>query len=133
MARVEHLTAKGRDGSVDGLHENALTIELGGDVSDASSLDLLPSYFFAVVGIEQDPAELDDLGRVFRNIYPMLVTGGSYMDDDVSVQSIRFLGGLVLLQLLVLGRGHFCEGRAARDDEEKARRKMEEVVRRGVD
>lgn len=78
-------------------------MELQRDVSEASDGAVWPSYFLAGVGIEQDPPKLDDLGRVFCNIYAMLVTGCSNMDHHVSIQIIRFLRGLVLQLRRILG------------------------------
>ena len=37
------------------------------------------------VRVQKDPAELDNLSRVLRNVYAMLVTGGGNVDDHVSI------------------------------------------------
>lgn len=40
---------------------------------------------FEGLGIEQDPSELDYLGRVLCNIDTVLVTGGGHMDHHVAI------------------------------------------------
>lgn len=57
------------------------------------------------VGVEQDPAELDDLGRVLGDIDTVLVASGGDVDHDISVGSER--GGL-------LGSSHVSEDRRGR-------------------
>lgn len=49
------------------------------------------AHLFAGLGIEQNPAKLNDLCRVFCDVYAVLVAGGGYVDDEVAVQ-VRGLG-----------------------------------------
>ena len=51
------------------------------------------AHLFAVGRIEQHPANLDRLGRVFCDIDTMLVAGGGYVDDDVALEASALLGG----------------------------------------
>lgn len=53
----------------------------------------VPSYLVAVLGVEQDPAQLDDFCRVLGHIDTMLVAGGSYVDDDVAIEATAGSGG----------------------------------------
>ena len=62
---------------------------------DTESMEL-SSHLLATVGIEQDPAKLDDFGRILCNIHPMFIAGGSHMDDNIAVK----------VGLLPLGRSH---------------------------
>lgn len=51
------------------------------------------AHLIQCVGVQQDPAKLNDLGRVLGHIDTMLVAGGGDVDDDVAVD----LEGRVLL------------------------------------
>jgi len=51
------------------------------------------THLFAAFGIEQDPTQLNHLGRVFCDIDAVLVAGGGYVDDQIAVQ-VRGLGAL---------------------------------------
>lgn len=57
-------------------------------------------YLVTALGVEQDPSQLDDFGRVLGDIDPMLVTGGGDVNDDISIE-VRLLS-------LVVGRCHLC-------------------------
>lgn len=46
-------------------------------------------HFLAGFCIEQNPAELNDFGRVFCDIYTVLVTGGGYVNDHIAVEVRR--------------------------------------------
>lgn len=43
------------------------------------------AYLVERLGIEQDPAKLDDLGRVLGHVDTMLVARSRNMDNDVSI------------------------------------------------
>ena len=43
------------------------------------------NHFFTGLCIQQDPAELNDLGRVLCDIYAMFITGCCYVDDQVPI------------------------------------------------
>lgn len=43
-------------------------------------------YLLAGLGIQQDPAQFDDLGGILGDIDAMLVAGGRNVDDDVAIQ-----------------------------------------------
>jgi hypothetical protein len=49
------------------------------------------AHLVAGLRIQENPAKLNHLRRIFRHVYSMLVTGGRDVDDDVSVQ-IALLG-----------------------------------------
>jgi len=52
------------------------------------------SYLVKRLCIEQDPADLNHLGRVLGDVHTMLVAGGRNVDDDVAVDlERRGLGG----------------------------------------
>lgn len=51
------------------------------------------AHFLKAIGIEKNPAELYDFGRILGNVDAMLVTGGCDVDDHVSVGLER--GGLL--------------------------------------
>ena len=53
------------------------------------------AYLFEVVGVEKDPAKLDELGRVLGNVDAMLIAGSCDVDDHVPVDLERgsLLGG----------------------------------------
>ena len=83
------LTAERSDGGVDGLDQDALAVQLfGGSVNDvvvrprAARTNLV-----TVLGVEQDPAQLNHLGRVLCDIDAVLVARRGYVDDDVAVES----------------------------------------------
>ena len=60
----------------------------------------ISTYLIAVLCIKENPAKLYHLCRIFGDIDSMLITSGSNMDDNVSIQ----------IALLALGRGrHFGE------------------------
>lgn len=44
------------------------------------------AYLLAVLGIQENPSELNDLGRVLGNVYAVLIAGGCNVDDDISVE-----------------------------------------------
>lgn len=44
------------------------------------------AYLVTGLSIEEDPAELDNFGRVFRDVDSVFVAGGSNVDDHVAVQ-----------------------------------------------
>lgn len=44
------------------------------------------SHLVAVLGVEQNPPELDNLGRVLGHVDAVLVAGSCNMDDDVAVE-----------------------------------------------
>lgn len=91
---VQQLTAQRRNRGVDWLDEHALAVKLQDEKLAHAQINLtLPTkrsmvwtYLFAALRIEQDPAELDDLCRIFGHIDTVLITGRGHMDDDVSVQ-----------------------------------------------
>jgi hypothetical protein len=43
-------------------------------------------YLLTGLGIQQDPAQFDDLGGILGNIDAMLVASGRNVDDDVAIQ-----------------------------------------------
>lgn len=95
-------TAQGSDRSVDWLDQNTLPVELRESrqmdcpVCVRSNPPFVSSHLVAVLGVEQDPSKLDDLGRVLGNVDAVLVAGSCNMDDDVAVE-VAALG---------LGSGH---------------------------
>lgn len=44
------------------------------------------AYLITCLAVEQDPADLNNFGRIFRHIYTMFIAGGCHMDDHISVQ-----------------------------------------------
>ena len=50
------------------------------------------AHLFARLCVKENPAELDDLCRVFGYVDAVLIAGRGYVDDDVSVE-IGGLGG----------------------------------------
>lgn len=62
------------------------------------------TYFITALAIQQNPANLDDLGRVLGHIYTVFVAGRGYVDNDVSVQlGDSRSGGRHLAGILKLG------------------------------
>ena len=52
------------------------------------------AHLLEVMGVEQNPAKLDQLGRVLCNVDTMLITGSRNVDHDVSIKlERRALGG----------------------------------------
>lgn len=51
------------------------------------------AYLVAVLGVEQDPAQLNDFCRVLGHIDTVLVAGGGYVDDKVAVEATAGSGG----------------------------------------
>lgn len=43
------------------------------------------TYLLAILRIQQQPANLDDLGRVLCHVYTMLITSRGHMNDQVAV------------------------------------------------
>lgn len=52
-----------------------------------------PSYLVAVLGVEQDPAQLNDFCRVLCHVDTVLVAGRGYVDDDVAIKATAGSGG----------------------------------------
>ena len=50
---------------------------------------MFPAYFLEVVGIQKDPTELNDLGRILGDINAVLVAGGCNVNDHVAVHLER--------------------------------------------
>ena len=44
------------------------------------------AYLLAVFGVQEDPAKLYHLCRIFGDIDSVLIAGGSDMDNNVSIQ-----------------------------------------------
>lgn len=47
------------------------------------------THLLAGLCVEQDPTQLDDLGRVLGHVHAVLVAGGRDVDDDVAVELRR--------------------------------------------
>lgn len=90
--------AKGGDGRVDGLDEHAFAV-----------------YLVERLGIEQDPAKLDDLGRVLGHVDAMLVARSRNMDNDVSID----MGWWRLLIRHVRKKGEEAEEEEEEEEEEE--------------
>ena len=43
------------------------------------------SHLLAILGVEQQPPKLYDLGRVLCHVHTMFVTGGRHVNDDISI------------------------------------------------
>lgn len=74
------------------------------------------------VGVEQNPAKLDDLGRILRDVDTVLITGRCNVHHDIAINVERRL--LLLrrrLLSLLLRRRHDCGpfGRATTDEASK--------------
>lgn len=87
-SRLRLRTAERCDGSVDWLDQDTLAMKLLCKVSLLNLWARAPEhvYLIAVLCIQQNPAKLDDLSRVLGDIDSVLVTGGGYMNNDISVQ-----------------------------------------------
>ncbi len=48
---------------------------------------LVGTYLFEGVGIEQDPAKLNNLGGILCNIDTVLIASGSNVNDDVALHA----------------------------------------------
>lgn len=46
----------------------------------------MSAYLLTVLGIQENPSKLNDLGRVLGNVYSMLVAGCCNVDNDISVE-----------------------------------------------
>ena len=46
----------------------------------------ISAYLLAVLGVQENPSELNDLGRVLCNVYAVLVAGCCNVDNDISVE-----------------------------------------------
>lgn len=76
------------------------------------------AYLVAGFGIEQDPAEFNDLCRVLCDVDAMFVASGRNMDDDVAVQ--LWDGGRDGCHVSLCPQGNVFWGGRRREESEEA-------------
>jgi hypothetical protein len=55
-------------------------------LGDGRVSEIVCTYLLAGLGIQQDPAQFDDLGGILGDIDAMFVAGGRNVDNDVAIQ-----------------------------------------------
>ena len=77
------------------------------------------TYLLEILGVEQNPADFDDLGGLLCDIDTVLIAGGSDVDDNISVNGQRCL--------LVVGH---CESRSKSGSREEIEVKVKDKRQR---